>query len=196
MKTSEERNTQASAQVPTQAPWNPQEAQRLIDDLPDDLEWDVEKFEAGEQEDSADYVDGWNDGIAHARAIAEQLQSAIDHLSSGSDPPRVPGPGDLSEREREVAGLVVRGLLNKEIAGKLGISEHTVKFHLLGAMTKMRSSTRTELAFEVIRQGEIRIPLATETEIAARRASAAQLPARIRTKADASKARARKKPQR
>ncbi len=37
--------------------------------------------------------------------------------------------GSLTAREREVMGLVVKGLMNKQVAGHLGLSEITVKTH-------------------------------------------------------------------
>jgi len=47
----------------------------------------------------------------------------------------------LSEREREVMGLVVSGLLNKQIAFELGISEITVKIHRGHVMRKMQADS-------------------------------------------------------
>jgi len=44
----------------------------------------------------------------------------------------------LTPREREVMSLVAAGLLNKQIAGELGLSEITVKIHRGHAMKKMR----------------------------------------------------------
>jgi FixJ family two-component response regulator len=51
----------------------------------------------------------------------------------------------LSRREREVLGLVVRGLLNKQVGFELGISEITVKAHRGQMMRKMEAATLVDL---------------------------------------------------
>ena len=51
----------------------------------------------------------------------------------------------LTKREREVIGLVVSGLLNKQIAGELGSSEVTVKMHRGQVMRKMKAQSIVEL---------------------------------------------------
>jgi two-component system nitrate/nitrite response regulator NarP len=55
----------------------------------------------------------------------------------------------LSQRERSVADLVVRGLKNRDIASELGIGEGTVKVHLHNIFEKLGVATRTELALLV-----------------------------------------------
>jgi FixJ family two-component response regulator len=51
----------------------------------------------------------------------------------------------LTSREREVIAFVVDGLLNKQIAAKLGVSEITVKVHRVNMMRKMRARSVIEL---------------------------------------------------
>jgi FixJ family two-component response regulator len=52
----------------------------------------------------------------------------------------------LSPRERQIMDLVTTGLMNKQIAGELGITEATVKFHRASVMRKMNAKSLAELA--------------------------------------------------
>ncbi len=63
-------------------------------------------------------------------------------------------PGEaLSSRELEVLAALAEGLGNKEIASRLKISEHTVKFHVRSIMGKLRAATRGEAVARGVREG-------------------------------------------
>jgi DNA-binding NarL/FixJ family response regulator len=65
-------------------------------------------------------------------------------------------PGQsLSPRELEVLKMLADGLGNKIIAHRLGISEHTVKFHVASIMAKLDAGSRTEAVTQGIRRGLI-----------------------------------------
>jgi DNA-binding NarL/FixJ family response regulator len=61
----------------------------------------------------------------------------------------------LTAREQEVLRLASEGLGNKEIAGRLNISEHTVKFHISSILGKLGAASRTEAVSQGIRRGLI-----------------------------------------
>ena len=63
----------------------------------------------------------------------------------------------LTPREMEVLRLLAAGLGNKEIASRLAISEHTVKFHVASIMGKLGAASRTEAMTQGIRHGLIMI---------------------------------------
>lgn len=63
------------------------------------------------------------------------------------------GPGALSTREREVLALMAEGLANKQIAPRLGISEHTVKAHVAAVFGKLGVGTRAEAVVTAARRG-------------------------------------------
>jgi FixJ family two-component response regulator len=63
----------------------------------------------------------------------------------------------LTPREREVMALVVSGLLNKQVAGELGISEITVKAHRGQVMRKMKADSLPDLVTMAARLG-VRLP--------------------------------------
>jgi DNA-binding NarL/FixJ family response regulator len=66
------------------------------------------------------------------------------------------GAGEaLTPRELEVFAMLAEGSGNKAIAWKLGISEHTVKFHVASIMSKLNATSRTEAVSIGIRRGLI-----------------------------------------
>lgn len=63
----------------------------------------------------------------------------------------------LSPREMEILEHVTRGLSNKEIAYKLGISHQTVKNHMTAILRKLRVDDRTQAAVYALRRGWVRL---------------------------------------
>lgn len=63
------------------------------------------------------------------------------------------GAASLSQRELEVLRLVAAGQPNKSIALKLGISEHTVKFHVGTVLGKLNAASRAEAVALAVRSG-------------------------------------------
>lgn len=59
----------------------------------------------------------------------------------------------LTPREYDVLELLAEGLSNRELAGVLGFSEHTAKFHVQALLTKLGASTRTEAVVRAMRLG-------------------------------------------
>jgi DNA-binding NarL/FixJ family response regulator len=98
---------------------------------------------------------GNHDGNLPRDATAEQIDAALRAVAAGltvnvaEEPHRrfeafadPEGPALLTPREIEVLRDVADGMTNKEIAGHLGISLHTVKFHLESLMRKLAVSSR------------------------------------------------------
>lgn len=59
----------------------------------------------------------------------------------------------LTPREREVLELLADGLSNRSIAEQLGISSHTVKFHVDALLDKLSARSRTQVVVKAVRQG-------------------------------------------
>lgn len=91
-------------------------------------------------------------------AIVDRIEDAEAVLTTRS-PHHAPEPPveSLTSRERDVLILLADGLANREIAAALGISEHTVKFHLASIFGKLGASTRTDAVQRGLRLGVIEI---------------------------------------
>jgi DNA-binding NarL/FixJ family response regulator len=102
-------------------------------------------------------------------AEPEELHAAVQAASRGEAPitPRAaaalladrrerPAEVALTAREREVLGLVVEGLANKQIARRMGISEKTVKGHLTNLFQRIGVADRTQAALWAERTGVLR----------------------------------------
>lgn len=84
---------------------------------------------------------------AHLRRVnAESVRLARPRLAVLSEQKdRIAGLANLSKREREVLGLVLKGLKNVDISRELGITTRTVKFHVRNILKKCRAGSRSEL---------------------------------------------------
>ena len=106
-------------------------------------------------------------GMLQTDASPEQIVQAIKSVASGLmifDSALVPQRPDqdrlaepLTPRESEVLRLLADGLGNKEIAMRLGISEHTIKFHIRSILGKLGASSRTEAVSRGLRSGLIEL---------------------------------------
>ena len=109
--------------------------------------------------------------ILRADAPPGQLMAAIEAVAAGlivmdrgeidsvfaasarASRPLVELAESLTPREREVLKMLASGLGNKEIAARMLISEHTVKFHVSSILGKLGASSRTEAVALGIRHG-------------------------------------------
>jgi DNA-binding NarL/FixJ family response regulator len=92
----------------------------------------------------------WLDSHTTA-AVMRQFAGPGDML--GGSPSRGRERSPLSQREREIVGLVAQGYKNREMAEKMFISEQTVKNHLHNIFDKLGVSDRLELALYAIHKG-------------------------------------------
>jgi predicted ATPase/DNA-binding CsgD family transcriptional regulator len=88
---------------------------------------------------------------AWERGAGLSIQEAAAMARRGRGPRRRPAFGwsSLTPAERDVVGLVARGLTNPEIAARLGVSAGTIKDHVSSALRKLGVRTRAELAAAV-----------------------------------------------
>lgn len=93
--------------------------------------------------------------IAVAQGIVSLDPAVSTPLLPSESLPDNPPVEDLTPRELEVLQLLAEGLANKAIALELGISEHTVKFHVNAILSKLGAQSRTEAVVRATRLGLI-----------------------------------------
>lgn len=76
-------------------------------------------------------------------------------LGAAERTPTLGAAQPLTPREVEVLRLLADGLANKEIAGRLAISDHTVKFHVAAILNKLHAASRAEAVAIGMRAGLI-----------------------------------------
>lgn len=80
-------------------------------------------------------------------ALSSYLSSATSIIEAPAE--------NLTPRENEVLQLLAQGMTNKAIAHQLGITDHTIKFHVNAIMTKLDAQSRTEAVVRATRAGLI-----------------------------------------
>jgi NarL family two-component system response regulator YdfI len=85
------------------------------------------------------------------------FDSLLSRIRPGQQSELDPSGQILTPREIEVLRMVAEGLGNKEIASKLSISDHTVKFHISSIFAKLGASNRAEAVTLGIRHGLIMV---------------------------------------
>jgi DNA-binding NarL/FixJ family response regulator len=110
----------------------------------------LKNLEARELRSMLDAIERGDAAITPAiagRILAELARGGPNPIAASS------APDQLTERELDVLRGVVGGYTNKEIAGALGLSENTVKFHLRNILEKLHAQSRAEAAARAVREG-------------------------------------------
>ncbi len=84
------------------------------------------------------------------RKVLSQVVDSLLQRMEGLNSPQSALRETLTEREQEVVKWVIQGMMNKEIATQLGISEKTVKAHLSNIFSKLKVSRRLQLLLHQI----------------------------------------------
>jgi NarL family two-component system response regulator LiaR len=89
---------------------------------------------------AAELVSAIRGAVAGKASISPEAAQA---LMQGLKQPKQ-GTRELTEREREILTLMIDGLPNQEIAGRLVVSQSTIKFHVSNILSKLGVASRTE----------------------------------------------------
>lgn len=102
---------------------------------------------------------GFLDALGSVAAVAIDSATMYERLRQMRLSPGVRAHGrpapEISRVEQEIMRLAVEGLSNREIAGRVHLSQNTIKFHMRQIFQKTGASNRTELAHEAAKQGWI-----------------------------------------
>jgi two-component system response regulator DegU len=96
-----------------------------------------------------------NESLTTRPKLAEQVLLQFQELSRRDEAEAFISP--LTPREMEILKYIGQGLLNKQIALELGISEQTIKNHVTSILRKLNANARTEAVVLALRQGLISI---------------------------------------
>lgn len=96
------------------------------------------------------------------RTTAAQLSAAIRQACGGLPDSHAAGSAktagtDLTQRERELLGLMAQGLSNQDIATRLSIAMPTVKFHVTHILDKLDADNRTEAVLVALKRGIVQL---------------------------------------
>lgn len=148
----------------------------IVEDVPDDAAVDAALARVppgvpvlalvGRPERARELVGSGAQGALRRDASSESLTAASLAVAAGlyvfdrdtlapllARPPAPADAGTLTAREREVLELVASGLSNRAIGDALGVSEHTVKFHVRSLLDKLGADTRADAVARAARRG-------------------------------------------
>ena len=149
---------------------NLDEARRACEDAVDNYERSAALYEAARARlelasvlNACGRVDGATREARHALTGFTHLAASLDQARAERQLAQMNGnsggvatqaaPSALSKREREVLGLIAKGLSNQRIAEQLFISEHTVHRHIANVLAKLDVSSRSAAVARAIKQG-------------------------------------------
>jgi two-component system, NarL family, response regulator DegU len=94
-----------------------------------------------------------NETLVTHPILADQVLRQFQELTRQNETEPYISP--LTPREMEILNYVAQGLLNKQIANQLGISEQTIKNHVTSMLRKLNANARTEAVILALRRGLI-----------------------------------------
>ena len=97
------------------------------------------------------------DEVDKSRALLDRVRSAVIADQQSAITCLTVGAPVLTKREIQVIELLVQGQSNKLIADKLGLSEHTAKFHVNNVLKKFGVTTRSEVIVGAIKCGVVTV---------------------------------------